>query len=123
MTALPRQMNMEQGATFTTGWNWYRESDPLTIPPTQGLPYEPVSARMQIRAKIDTPPMLDLSSTGPDPRIILGPDGRFDIRLRPADTSLLTAGGVYDLFVTLPDGDVRRLLFGKIKLSKGVTRE
>lgn len=126
MTAVPKNLFIEVGATFTFGFNWYREAVPHTNPPTAGVPYVPVSALMHIRAKKDSPtPLLILRSEGLGPQITFAAAGRIDIALTPVLTNALqgTSSAVYDLEVTLAGEDVRRVLEGTVKISPGVTHE
>lgn len=123
MTAVPKDLTIEQGATFTLGWNWYHES--TTVPGTADLdnPYAPVSARMQIREFVSAPDViLELTSDAGE-GIVLGLDGRFDVTLTDTMTDLLTsASAVYDFEAVLSDGSVRRLLQGAITVDPNVTR-
>lgn len=123
MTAVPKDLYIEQGATFTMGWNWYHES--TITPGTADLtnPYEPVSARMQIREFVTAEAVILAVTSDLGGGIVLGADGRFDVTLTDADTDLLTvASAVYDFEAVLPDGDVRRLLQGTITVDPNVTR-
>lgn len=143
MTAAPKDLFIEQGSTFTLGFNWHREGpiDPDTGQPTPGDPYDLTgcSARMQIRRKQGDPVLLTATSAAPDTpeaiaagagRIILGgADGRIDIILTDEDTDLLSAkSAVYDLEIEWPaqPGELRprvdRLLQGAVTVDPNVTQ-
>jgi len=125
MPAVVKPLFMEQGATFTMGFNWYMGPE---VEGGDPIPYDVVgkSARMQIRQKITSPVLVEASTE--NGRITLGPDGRVDIRLRAGDTMLLTTrAAVYDLEIVLdprPEyDDVRRVLKGPVTIDPNVTRE
>lgn len=123
MTAVDRPIYIEQGATFTMGFNWYRES-----PPNSGtqVPYDLTGciARMQIRKSQQVAPIVDALSTGGAPMIVLGTvDGRFDIKIPATATSLLaTRSALYDLEVEMTNGDVHRLLKGVVTVDPSITQ-
>jgi hypothetical protein len=109
---------IEQGATF---------SYPLTVSDsgvTRNL--TGYTARMMVREDVDaTSPLLTLTTE--NGRIIIAPDqvgdkGEMSLLITAADTAALTFdSGVYDL--ELVNGSVvERLLEGKVKLKKEVTR-
>jgi hypothetical protein len=116
MTAAPKDLAIEQGSTFTLGFNWHKEG-PLDTSgnPTPGDPYDLTgcTARMQIRRKQGDPPLLTATSDPPTSqaaidagagRIALGgTTGRIDITLTDEDTDLLSArSSVYDLEIEWP---------------------
>lgn len=116
MTAAPKDLEIEQGSTFTLGFNWHQEGPPdANGDPTPGAPYNLTgcTARMQIRRKQGDPVLLTATSEPPTSpaaiaagagRIILGgATGRIDIILTDEDTDLLSARtGVYDLEIQWP---------------------
>lgn len=148
MTAAPKDITIEQGATFTLGWNWHREGDPdpVTGEPTPGDPYDLTGcvARMQIRKKQGDPVLLTATSEpvpADDPeraaaiaagagRIRLGTtDGRIDIELTDEDTDLLSSrNAAYDFEIEWPiqAGQIRprvdRLLQGTVTVDPNVTQ-
>lgn len=124
MTAVNRTLQIEQGATFTLGFNWHREGDVVDGEVTPGDPYDLTgwSARMQVRKSLTSPVLLEASTT--NGKIVLGGDsGRVDIKFTDEDTDTLTVkSGVYDLELENPLGDVFRLLEGSVTISPSVTR-
>lgn len=122
MTAVPRPLYIEQGATFETGFNWHRES--TTTPGTAGDPYDLTGciARMQIRKSQGSPVLVDATTT--NGKIVLGTtDGRVDIVLSDDDTDMLTTkSALYDLEIEFPDGRVVRLLQGPVTVDPNITQ-
>lgn len=116
MTAAPKDLVIEQGSTFTLGFNWHQEGPPdANGDPTPGAPYDLTgcTARMQIRRKQGDPVLLTATSEPPTTaeaiaagagRIVLGgPTGRIDITLTDEDTDMLSARtAVYDLEIEWP---------------------
>lgn len=127
MTAVVRPIYIEQGATFTMGFNWHRDGAlDANGNPTPGVPYDltGASARMQIRKTVtSTPPLID--ATTENGLITLGTtDGRVDVVLSDADTDTLTVkSAVYDFEIKLADDTVHRLLQGAVTISLNVTRD
>jgi hypothetical protein len=125
MTAQKINLYIEQGATFTLGFNWMFESVPPTVPPTAGLAHDLTgcTARMQIRQFISTTVLV--SATTENGAIALGGvDGRVDVTLSEALTMLLTvAEAVYDLEIVYPSGVVLRVLQGATTNDPNVTRD
>jgi hypothetical protein len=81
---------------------------------------------MQIRPSVsDSQVLMELTSNGLDGRIIITypVTGTIDIVISATDTAAITwATGVYDLELVSSGGEVTRLIEGKIKVSKEVTR-
>ena len=122
MTAVTKPLYIEQGVTFTTGFNWYRES--TVTPGTPGDPYDltGATARMQIRKKAGDPTVLVDASTENGKIVLGGTTGRVDIVLTDADTEALTVKtAAYDLKLALADGTTHRLLQGPVTVSPDVT--
>lgn len=106
-----------QGATLRDVTTW-----------KAGTPAVPVdltgcTARMQVRAKIDSTDTL-LNLTTENGGINLGGTaGTVTVFLSATATAALTwKSGVYDLEVQFGNGDVRRLLAGSVAVSPEVTR-
>jgi hypothetical protein len=113
---------IEQGATFTRQFK-YKNSEGVGIDLTN---YE---VRMQIRKNIgaSTPELSLTESTTPNGSILSVGSGNdvnvITLTITAADTSTMSFDtAVYDLEIELL-GVVTRLLQGKIKLSKEVTRD
>ena len=130
MTALQRDLYVEQGATFVLGFTWHQQGPPDSAgDPTVGAAYDltGASARMQIRKTVTSPVLVE--ATTENGRITLGgATGRVDVVLTDADTDLLTGKrGVYDLEVEMgpagSDAQVRRLMQGAVVISPNVTRD
>jgi hypothetical protein len=125
MTAVRKALYIEQGATFTLGFNWYTAGTPIDGVPQQGDPYDLTGwlARMQLRKTQQSPILLSASTT--DGRITLGgTTGRVDIKFADEDTDALTTTScLYDLELEDPQGNVYRLLEGGVTISPNITQE
>lgn len=119
MAAGTLDINIEQGATLRLPLVW-----------KTGAPAVPVdvtgyTARMQIRSQITAADALvDISSTPTvQGHINVGTtDGAVEVVISASATATLTGKGVYDLEVVAPNGDVTRLVQGKVAVSPNVTR-
>ena len=115
---------IEQGATFTREFK-YKNSEGIAIPLTN------YAVRMQIRKTVEsstselsitessgngTPATsFDVSTTNTN---------EFDLIISKEDTAAMSFNtAVYDIEIQDTSGNVTRLLQGKIKLSKEVTRD
>lgn len=121
MTAAKKDLYIEQGATFGLSFAWH-EGDSET-------PGDPVNltgavARMQIRKTQQAPSLVDATSDGVSPKIVLGgAAGTIAVTLSDEDTDLLTSKSMlYDLEVEMPDGTVYRLLQGKVTVDPNITQ-
>lgn len=138
MTAAQRDIYIEAGATFRSGFTWHRAGPPDSRGrPTPGEPYDLTgwSARMQVRQAIDSPAVLTATTT--NQMIVFGRDpadpsaavdltnGRVDIVLTDEQTLVLNplTTGRYDLLMEDPQGARYRLLQGSVTIDPGVTRE
>jgi hypothetical protein len=125
MTAVKKDLYIEQGTTFKLGFNWYQES--LTVPGAAGEPYNltGVTVRMQVRKTQQQPVIIDATSVGVTPAITIDPlVGRIDVKLPATATSaLINKAGVYDLEVEFPaGGDTYRVLEGAVVVSPNITQ-
>ena len=117
MAAFKKSITLLQGETFAQSFAWRAGTPPVPVDLTG------CTARMHVRASVASPDVL-LSLSTDDGRITLGgPLGTIALRL-PADVTaaLSFVAAVYDLELVHPDGTVRRLLAGQVKLSPEVTR-
>jgi hypothetical protein len=110
---------IEQGATFQLNLTW-------TDLDGEPIPVEDYHARMQVRKSVNDPvALLNLSSsideTGSG--ITLGPSGSIVIDISAESTENIDfTNGVYDL--ELVNGSyVVRVVEGKVRMSKNVTRD
>lgn len=134
MTAVKRDLYIEQGATYSISFTWYSGDDPDNPGPPIDL--TGANARMQIRKTLtSSTPLLSLVSADVGPvaaRIALGGvAGTVVITMTDEDTMLLTSkSAVYDLEIELPtnspvtpfDDPVYRILQGKVTVDLNVTR-
>jgi hypothetical protein len=144
MAATPKDLYIEQGATWHLGFNWHRAGAIVDGAYTPGEPYDLTgcTARMQIRRKQGDPVLFTGTSEDPgspiDPekveagagRIKLGgPTGRIDITLTDEDTDAIMArSAFYDLEIEWPikPGELRprvdRLLQGALSNDPNITQ-
>ncbi len=119
MPAAKLDLMIEQGATFR---------HTLFVKAGKGADAPPVNltgckARMQIRSDIDSADVL-IELTTENDRITITPlDGRIDLRISDEDTAALSfERGVHDVELEYSNGDVSRVVQGKVVLSREVTR-
>lgn len=107
-----------QGATFRKRMRW---SDKATGTP---IDLTGCTARMQVRAEVGSPTVL-LSLTTVNGGITLGGAlGTIDLYVSDEDTGAVTwEGGVWDLEIVHPGGEVTRLAQGSVSVSPEVTRD
>jgi hypothetical protein len=127
MTAVNVPLNIEQGATYTRGLNWYQPGPVVDDVVTPGDPYplfeDAWTARMQIRQTFGSAVLIEITTeTG---GIVLSEDGRLDWKFTDLETDLLVVKKAkYDLEVVgpAPDFDVHRLLEGVVNVSPNLTQ-
>lgn len=109
-------LNIDQGTTFRITFRW-EAGEPATPVDLTGC-----SALMHIRARMrDASPIVSASTS--NGKLTVDANGNINLILTVADTTLLNMKeGVYDLEVTLTNGDVERLVAGKVYVSPQVTR-
>jgi hypothetical protein len=109
-------MIADQGATFSQVITWKS----ATGTPVNLSGY---SARMQVRPRVDSSTeTLDLSSTGNNPKIVLGGALGTIMITVPAGDMDFEGSYVYDLEVQSSGGVVTRLLMGRFQCRPEVTR-
>lgn len=108
--------SIEKGATYRHTLYW-KDKSGVAIDLTG------CSAKMQVRESVDSSVvLLELSSTNGG-ITITGSLGRIDLYLSDENSTLLSGlGGVYDLEIYFPSGDVTRLVEGKLAFKPEVTR-
>lgn len=114
---IKRKLTIVQGATFRRRWEWKPGG---VIADLTGC-----SARMQVRADIDSPDVL-LELTTENGGIVLGAEpGTIDLYIGARQTAgIAWEVGVFDLeiqYATGPD-DVDRLIAGSVSVSREATR-
>jgi hypothetical protein len=118
LTPAKRKLILYKGAKFDPGWTWKAAGVPVDL--------TGCTARMQVRADVDSPDVL-LDLTTENGGIILGgAAGTIDLWVGATDTTAITwDGGVWALdiqYATGPD-DVDRLIEGSISVSPEVPRD
>ncbi len=111
------KLTIYQGATFRKRLVWKSPS---------GTPIDLTgcTARMQVRAEVESAVVL-LNLTTENGGITLGgATGVIELLSAPTETATMEwDGGVWDLEVAHPNGDVTRLAQGSISVSPEVTRD
>jgi hypothetical protein len=120
MTAARQNILIEQGATFNLRLEW-TDSDQNPVDLTG------FHVRSHIRPRLESETiLLDLDSNESNILIDFAPldeTGVIDITVSALVTEQLDfASAVYDLEVESPDGTVTRLVQGRVRLSREVTR-
>lgn len=108
---------IEKGATYKHTFQWQTSTG-------EAINIAGCTARLQVREKAEAATvLLDCQSTGLNPRLIItGNLGKIDLVVTDEDTTLLRGlGGVYDLNLTFPNGEITRLCKGKFAFEPGVT--
>ena len=124
MTAAPKDLKIEQGATYRLPFQWCAKNPDGSV----GAPHDITgwSARMQIREKVASETFLLEATTGNGRIALGGADGRITIVLDAETTMLLAVKkAVYDLELAdteLPVPNVYRLLQGSIVIDPNTTR-
>lgn len=111
------KLTIYQGTTFRKHLTWLNSDKVTPIDLTGCL------ARMHIRAEIESPNVL-LALTTENGGITLGGiAGTVDLFAADETTSLISwEGGVFDIEIEHPNGDVTRLTQGSVSVSPEVTR-
>lgn len=131
MTAIPRNITIEQGATFVLHFQWL---EPGVDAVTPGDPHDLTGwiVRMQIRKKQADPILVDATTV--NGKIVLGADnnggaidptnGWIKVTLTDDDTDLLTTKSAkYDLEAEDTLGNVYRILQGSVTVDPNITQE
>lgn len=111
-----RRAACEQGASFRRKLTLKQDDGAL-------IDLSGYSARMQVRASLESATALIELTTANSRIEIQGPEGVVILKLSPSETAGLAAGTyVYDLELVSGTGDVQRLLEGRFVVSRNVTR-
>ena len=106
-----------QGATFRKRLTW---SAPSGTP----IDLTGCTARMQVRSDVGSPTALLSLTTENDGIVLGGALGTIELYVSDEDTAAITwDGGVWDLEIVHPGGEVTRLAQGSISVSPEVTRD
>ncbi len=110
------KLTIYQGATFKRRLRWMDAA-------RQPIDLTGCTARMQVRAEIESPAVL-LELTTENGRIALGgAAGTIDLTIAATDTAALAwDAGAWDLEIVHPGGAVTRLAQGSVVVSPEVTR-
>lgn len=118
MAAFKHNIKLDQGATNRELFTW-KSGTPATLVNLVGC-----TARAQLReSKDSTQVLIELSSV--EGSIALGGAlGTIELIFSPVTTiGAAWRSAVYDVEITLSNGDIRRLLEGSVTLSPEVTRD
>lgn len=117
MPAAKQGLRIEQGATFRLSLQWKTNNLPVNLAGFQAL--------MQIRSEVSAQSIIhELSTTNGGVIFKNEAEGEIELFISHTDTSLFRFNSaVYDLELHAPNGDVTRLLEGKVTLSMEVTRD
>lgn len=120
MKPFKRNLTIIQGADFDDDFVWQAGPDEDNLAPVD---ITGCTARMQVRAEVDSPDVL-LSLTTENGGIALGgATGSVVLTLTALQTAAIDwEQGVYDLELVYPDARVRRLMAGRVVVSPEVTR-
>lgn len=112
-------VTLYQGASFKRNFQWkYGE----TLQTATAVDLTTASARAQVRKQFASATAY-MSFTSVDGEITLDDEGNIEINVSPEKTALVPHGNaVWDLEIVWPDGDVCRLVHGKVTVSPEVTR-
>lgn len=116
MTAAKLDLTIEQGSTFRQQLEWKTNNDYVDL---NGF-----SARMQIRTTVESLDVIkELSTENAGIIFLNSSQGLFQLFISANDTSSFDFNNaVYDLEMTASNGDIFRLIEGRVVISKGVTR-
>ena len=141
MTAVKKDIYIEQGATFILAFQWVNQGPVVGGVVTPGTPKNLTGwvVRMQVRKSQQDTAQIDANTT--NAKIILGRDpstenpttgafpaadptnGWIYVNLTPTDTNMLTTKAAkYDLEAENPAGKVYRLLQGAVTIDPNITQ-
>lgn len=109
-------MFIPQGSTYVHTFT-YVDADETAINITD------YTARMHIRENVDSSDTIYEASSTTGELVITGIEGEVELTISATDTAGFTfTTAVYDIEIVSPDDEVIRLVKGKVKLDKEVTR-
>jgi hypothetical protein len=109
-------LTIEQGATFRYKFAWVDAKK-------RAINLTGYTARMQIRATVDSVPILVELTTSNGGLILNEIGGIVSLYISSIQTSALSwTKGVYDIELVSPNSDVYRMVSGSVTVSKEVTR-
>jgi hypothetical protein len=116
MSAAKVNLSIEKGSTYRNTLYW---KDSLNV----AINLTGCTARLQVRDTVDTA-TFTLELTTANGGIIITPLlGQIDLYISAASTTtLIGTGGVYDLEIVFGNGDITRLIEGKVTYKSEVTR-
>lgn len=121
MAAGTKDLFIEQGATFAMSLLWRRESPDGGVTPGALYDLTGCTARSQLRTAIGAVPAL-LELTEVAGITLGGVAGTILYVITDEQTMLLVVKkALYDLYVTFPSGETRRVLKGKVIIDPTVT--
>lgn len=121
MVAAKRDLFIEQGATFTFVFRWMKQFELEEPVPVDLTGYK---ARMQIRKSQGTPVFIEATTENSFITVEDALDGKVKLYLPALETDKLTTSPlVYDVEMVEPNGDVHRVLKGKVTVDPNITQE
>lgn len=117
MAAFKVPLKIDQGASFSKLVTW------KTGPSRTPVDLTGCTALAQVRTTLEASTPLFSFDTANGSILLGGSAGTAELVMTDEQTSAATwKNGVYDLVITFPDGHKRRLMYGSVSISPGVTR-
>jgi hypothetical protein len=115
-----RDLTIYQGATFRETVTWKTGATAASATPVNLTGY---TAKAQIREEQDSATVIHEMTTENGGITLGGTAGTYELYISDEDTAeFIFDAAVYDVELNAPNGDVIRRQYGKITLSKEVTR-
>lgn len=113
--AITKHFNLDQGSDKSVYFVIKDKSGPVDLTGYQ--------AAMQLRLVANEKTIVDTLTTDNDRINIVGNEGRIIVKFNNWSTNKYPVGLIkYDLEVESPNGDITRIVEGRIKVSQGITR-
>lgn len=117
MAAFKVQLKIDQGASFSKLVTW------KTGPSRTPVDLTGCTALAQVRTTLESATALHSFDTTNGSILLGGAAGTVELVMTDEQTAAaLWKSGVYDLVITFPNGSKRRLMYGAVTISPGVTR-